>query len=194
MGFVGRLKTVEAVRLHELAGRDEVAQVRVEAARAALKLPFRVGVVTSLRPWAEQYTVDLLRYKFLVLRGGSRTGKSTLAKSLGELFNWLGPYVQTVQGAPAPDLKEFKRETHGYVLFDNVNSMEFVLGHRALFQSNNSIHTLGLSQTGIYSYRVWLHRIPIVVTVDDSAVWDSTEAWLSQNIVEVVLDGPCYEG
>ena len=58
MGFVGRLKAVEAVRLHERAGRDEVAQV----ALAALKLPFRVGVVTSLRPWAEQYTVDLLRY------------------------------------------------------------------------------------------------------------------------------------
>ena len=69
----------------------------------------------------------------------------------------------------------------GYVLFDNVNSMEFVLDHRALFQSNNLIHTL--LQTGIYSYRVQLHRIPIVVTVDDSAVWDSTETWLSQNIV-----------
>ena len=71
--------------------------------------------------------------------------------------------------------------------------MDFVLDHRALFQSNNSIHTLGISQTGIYSYRVWLYRVPIVVTVDESAIWDSTEPWLSQNLAEILLAGPCYE-
>ena len=130
----------------------------MEATLATLTRPFRVEVVAALQPWSVQYGSDQLRYKFLLLRGGSRTGKSTLAKSLGQLFGWRPPYVQTVQGAPAPDLKDFRREEHGFILFDNVNSMDFVLDHRALFQSNNSIHTLGISQTGIYSYRVWLYN------------------------------------
>ena len=77
--------------------------------------------------------------------------------------------AQTVQSAPASDLKEFQREEHGYILFDNVNHMDFVLNERALFQSNNDIHTLGSSRTGIYSYLVWLFQMPLVVTVDLSA-------------------------
>ncbi|CAE7197697.1 hypothetical protein AK812_SmicGene25801 [Symbiodinium microadriaticum] len=59
--------------------------------------------------------------------------------------------------------------SHGYILFDNVNDMQFVLDHRALAHSNNSVHTLGQSQTGMYAYRVWLFKVPIVMTVDDSA-------------------------
>ena len=98
-----------------------------------------------------------------------------------------------MQGAPAPDLKEFRREEQKIIVFDNINSMEFVLDHRALFQSNYSIHTLEITQTGIYSYRVWLYRVPIVVTVDESVIWDSSEPWLSQNLVEILLAGPCYE-
>ena len=68
-----------------------------------------------------------------------------------------------MQGASAPDLKEFEKGSHGYILFDNVNvnDMQFVLDHRGLVQSNNSVHRLG---------RVWLFNVPTVMTVDDSAV------------------------
>ena len=38
-----------------------------------------------------------------------------------------------------------------------------------MFQANNDLHTLGESKTGMYAYDVWLHRVPIVVTVDLSA-------------------------
>ena len=102
------------------------------------------------------------------------------------------PYVQTVQNAEAADLRNFSRDEHGYILFDNVNDMDFVLTQRALFQSNNDIHTLGESKTGMYSYKVWLYQVPLVVTVDMSAKWDGNEPWMKENHIEIFLTGPCY--
>ena len=127
------------------------------------------------------------RYQFLVLQGASRTGKSTLARSLGGT-----PFTQTVQSASAPDLRGYNPATHGYIIFDNVNDMQFVLDYRALFQSNNDIHTLGDSKTGCYSYDVWLWRVPIVVTVDMSAEWDQHEPWIEANAIHVFLDGQSW--
>ena len=51
---------------------------------------------------------------------------------------------------------------------------------------------MGESRTGVYSYTVWLYRTPLVFTVDLSAKWDSNEAWIKPNCVELTLDGPCY--
>ena len=77
-------------------------------------------------------------------------------------------------------------------VFDNVNDMQFVLDYRAMFQANNDVHTLGESKTRMYSYQVWLWRIPLVITIDDSAEWDSSEPWVSENMFEVTLSGPSW--
>jgi hypothetical protein len=59
---------------------------------------------------------------FLVLRGASRTGKSTLARSLGVEMSLGGePFVQTFQSATAPDLRNYNSQVHKYFVFDNVN-------------------------------------------------------------------------
>ena len=129
---------------------------------------------------------------FLVLRGASRTGKSTLARSLGEVFSLGAPFVQTVQSALSPDLRTYDPSLHGYIVYDNVNNMDFILDYRAMFQANNDVHTLGDSKTGMYSYDVWLHQVPMVVTVDMSAKWDAKEAWVKDNCYEVVLQGPSW--
>ncbi|CAJ1441512.1 unnamed protein product [Effrenium voratum] len=192
VGFSGRQRQVESVRAYECAAAFQQKQQEIAGRLELLKRPFRPDVLEALRPWANQYAELKMRYKFLVLRGGSQTGKSTLAKSLGDAFGWRPPYVQTVQSAPAPDLKEFQREERGYILFDKVNHMDFVLNERALFQSNNDIHTLGSSRTGIYSYPVWLFQMPVVVTVDLSAEWNSSELWLADNMFEVFLESPCH--
>ena len=52
---------------------------------------------------------------------------------------------------------------------DNINDMQFVLDYCAMFRANNDVHTLGESKAGMYSYQVWLWRIPLVIAVDDSA-------------------------
>ena len=192
VGFVNRQKQVDAI-----VERGRAAKLRSKQEAIALRLvplcnQFKQDVLDTLAPWRAQYRQDALRYKFLVLRGGPRAGKSTLAKALGQIFGCGRVFVQTVQSAVAPDLKLFSNEEHGYILFDNVNDVEFVLSQRALFQGNNGMHTLGDSKTGIYAYQVWLCAVPIVVTVDLSARWNPSEAWISANCFDVFLSGPCY--
>ena len=199
IGFLMRQKQVEAVQSRERARalRDKRAAIALKL--APLQKSFKGEVVARLVPWAQQYSIGQHggqlqpRYKFLVLRGASRTGKSTLGKSLAYQFQWGGmPFVQTVQSATDPDLRNYDPAFHSYILFDNVNDMRFVLDQRALFQSNNDVHTLGESKTGMYSYDVWLFQIPLVVTVDMSAKWDPEEPWIKENCVDVMLTGPSW--
>ena len=186
VGFAGRLQQAHAVQEHEKASALKTAQAAAAQALAPLQRPFRPDVLERLAPWRAQYAEPMPRYRFLVLFGGSRAGKSSLAKSLGTAF------VQTVQNAAVADLRDYRREEHEVIIFDNVNAQSFVLDQRALFQANNDVHALGESRTGMYSYKVWLWRVPIIVTVDTSAQWDSEEPWVAANCFEVRLDGPCW--
>ena len=124
---------------------------------------------------------------FLVLRGDSRSGKTTFAKSL-----FPRPFVQTVQDAATPDLRDYDWTYHGMIVFDNVNNMDFVMKFRALLQANNDVHVLGTSATGVYSYRVWLWKVPVVLTVDTQATWDRDNKWVKENCWEVTFAEPCY--
>ena len=192
VGFINRQRHVDAIIEAERAANLKKRQQSVALRLAPMCTQFKGEVVHALAPWRAQYQADALRYKFLVLRGGSRTGKSTFAKALGNICGFGRCFVQTVQNAVAPDLKQFANDEHGYILFDNVNDMEFVLSQRALFQANNDMHTLGDSKTGIYAYQVWLYKVPIVVTVDLSAYWEPSEPWIKANCFDLFLPGPCY--
>ena len=187
IGFANRQRQVEAIKEREQKDRLQQRRQQIASQLAPLQKPFKDEVRALLDPWRQQYSETQPRYKFLVLRGASRTGKSTLARGLGGV-----PFVQTVQSAAAPDLRSYNPDIHSYIVFDNVNHMEFVLMHRALFQANNDIHTLGESKTGCYSYDVWIWRVPIVVTVDMSAVWDPAELWIKDNCHNVFLQGPSW--
>ena len=192
MGYMGRAKQAEAVQQEEQLQALREEQRLVQAALAHLQRPFKEEVIEQLRPWAAQFDHMAMRYKFLILRGGSQSGKSTLAKSLHTIFNWKRPYIQVVQDTLFADLKEFSRAEHGLVVFDNINDMQFIMGQRALVQSNDMVHTLGQSATGIYAYSVWLYKIPIVGTVDLSATWNSSDPWMRDNMVLIDLLGPCF--
>ena len=194
VGFVCRQKQVEAVERFEQVEWFLQKQTAVASQLSALRRPFKHEILDLVRPWAGQYGEDRMRYQFLVIRGGSCSGKSTLAKALGEIFGFGQVFTQTVQDAPAPDLAKYDAQKHGFLLFDNVNSHTFVLDSRALFQANSDVHTLGVSRTFMYSYSVWLWKVPIVVTVDDSAERDSTEPWIAENAMEVLLPQKLNDG
>ena len=154
---------------------------------ASLQRPFKRDALSRVQLWKEKYTSADFRYKFLVLRGDSRSGKTTLAKSL-----FPNPFVQTVQNSTVPELRGFDWTYHRMIVFDNVNDDSFVLNWRALMQANNDMHVLGSSSTGMYAYRIWLWGVPIVMTVDLQAKWNSDDGWIRENCVEVVFNEPCY--
>ena len=84
-------------------------------------------------------------------------------------------------GLCRPEKIQIKRHQHGLIIFDNIKSMSFTMSQHALVQANDSMHTLGQSATGMYSYNVWLHQIPIVGTVDHSAERHSTDVWMREH-------------
>ena len=97
-----------------------------------------------------------------------------------------------MQSAVAPDLRAYDAAQHSFIVFDNVNNTAFTLDHRAMFQSNNDVHSLGDSKTGMYKYDVWLHKVPLVVTVGMTAKWDSNEDWIRENCIVIFLQGPSW--
>jgi hypothetical protein len=194
VGVQTRLRVVETVMEHHRRANLLQRQAGVAGKLKLLKNAFKQEILALVEPFAVQYRDDVLHYIFLVIHGASKSGKSTIAKSLGDkdLFGWGKPFIQTVQNAPAPDLRKYDSAIHGYLVFDNVNDQDVVLNDRAMFQSNNDIHTLGSSNTGIYAYSVWIYRAPVVITIDHTARWDVDEPWLRENTVLIDLTGPFY--
>eukprot|EP00435_Cladocopium_sp_Y103_P045539 s1374_g13.t1 len=192
LGFAGRCKQVEAVMAQEKLQHFQSERQAVLQRLAPSMQPFKESVMAALQVWADQYQHTQLRYKFCILRAPSRYGKSTLAKSLHDIFGWNCPFIQTVQDEPFADLRAFDRNRHGYILFDNLNNVDFILTQRALLQANPDIHSLGQSKTGMYAYTVWLHGVPIIFTMDHSADLDPSEPWLAENMMLVDLPEPCF--
>ena len=127
----------------------------------------------------------------LILRGASRIGKTKLAQSI-----FPNSYVTTVNGAGEPDLRGFKRGFHQCVVLDQVNDLQFILNNRAVLQANAEDQHLGVTQSHNFSYEVWLHRIPIILTVDlEVKMEDFDESdWLSHNCVKCDLGTtPTYD-
>ena len=114
----------------------------VAAALCAARRPFRDFPV--LDGWKEQYTRDDFRYKFLVIVGCTRSGKTQLARGL-----FPNPFVDVVEDSDLPCLDGLVVAgpgRHGALVFDNVNMDAFVLRSRALFQASAETVTLGKSK------------------------------------------------
>ena len=190
VGVVNRMKQVEAVQERERREYLRTCRGKVALQLAALRSETKPDIKALLALWQKQYAETLERFKFLVIQGASQTGKSTLARTLGGPGGT--PFGQTVQSAVSPDLKAYDPNFHSYLVFDNVNSMPFVMDHRAMSQAKNDIHTLGESRTGMYSYEVRLYQVPIVFTVDLSADWDTADEWIKENCVDIFLEGPSW--
>ena len=71
------------------------------------------------------------------------------------------------------------------MVLDQVNDLQFILNNRALLQANAEDQYLGVTPSHSFSYEVWLHRIPIILTVDlEVSMEDFKKSdWLEHNCV-----------
>ena len=171
-----RVRAAEAAR--KLA--EEKAAVRKEL--RAKQRPFTYD--PAITEWKKQYEECEMRYNMLIVRGASRIGKTQMAQSI-----FPNTLVTTVNGAGEPDLREFKRGFHQAVVLDQVNDLQFILNNRAVLQANAEDQYLGVTQSHNFSYEVWLHRIPIILTVDLEVNMEEFKKsdWLEHNCVLVNL-------
>lgn len=154
--------------------------------------------VPEVDSWTEQYNDErpLDRYKFLVLEGPSRVGKTRFVQ--GALVNNPSEaLILDCADAVVPPLRgNFDRSIHKVIMFDEAHA-EMVIRCKKLFQASVNKTTFGSSATNAYVHTVWVHGIKMVI---GSNVWkDEVDVlprkdrdWLAQNSVHVFVDSPLW--
>lgn len=122
--------------------------------------------ILPLRPpphwdlFCNQFDCIAARYKFFVLEGRSRTGKTYFVRN--HTGNPADVYQMNCASGAEPDLREFNWFVHTTVLFDEAHP-DMVLKQRLLFQSQPAMVRLGMSTTNCHSYEVCLFQKKLVI-------------------------------
>ena len=185
-GHDRRKACVESVVAAEAALAFESVQSEARKLISLRQLPFK-PLPQEVRDWMAQYSEAQERYKMLVLYGPSCTGKSKLARHLYGEANTL---VVDVQHAAHPDLKGYVREKHKAILLDEVASPKFIVGNKKVLQAHIDGALLGQSATQLYTYPVFLWRVPLILTTnnwDYSGFNDSDKNWIETNCIAVYI-------
>ena len=170
----------------------EAYMLSVQSELDATKKPFRhIDVVAD---WVASHKVNAMRYKFLVLCGGSGLGKTQFAKSLVASGRTL---ELNMASAPEPDMREYDYNLHDLVLFDECAPQQ-ILRQKKLFQCPAVEVGLAASATSCHAYKVWVHKKLFVVATN---VWQhelarlpaDDSSWLVMNSVVVEVDAPLWE-
>ena len=155
---------LRTISTFETALAEEELDLHVRSVQAALReqrRPFKfLNVVAE---WLTEFDSLQDRYHFLILDGPSRVGKSQYACSLARAGSVC---FCDCQGATQPDLRTFRPRQDEVIVMDEAVPA-LVIRNKRLFQAPAEYVQLGLSATNMYSYRVWVHRVKIVVCCND---------------------------
>jgi len=157
--------------------------------------PFKT--FAAIEEWKAQYRAVRWRYKFLVLVGPSRMGKTQLARSLVE------PAAAEIlelncSSGDDPAMREFIWTRHKLILFDEAHP-QMVARQRLLFQAGTQDITLGTSATNCHSYNVYCHQVRMVLCTncweeETRGMIPEDREWLAANSVIVKITQPCWVG
>ena len=178
-------------KAEEIGNKEEQYLVRESLATSFKK--FRC--FPTINRWKAQYTKRFWgmcgRFKFLVLEGPSKKGKTQLALSLFGIHN---TFVTNCQNCTEPCLVGFSRRCHKAIIFDEA-AFAMVASSKQMFQANDCGAETGFSATNIHHRWWWLHQIPIIVCTNR---WVREEdnfehyEWLTENCVHVTIDTPVW--
>lgn len=152
----------------------------------------------QLRPvleWQRQFDQLLWRYRYLVLEGPTRMGKTAFAMNLCP--SGLDVLEINCASGDEPDLRGYRYGLHGLLLFDEISPAQ-VARQRKLFQGSNAEVQLGCSSTNIYSYCVYVHAVRMVLCSNN---WSDMikklpagdAEWVINNSIHVMVDRPLFK-
>ena len=142
--------------------------------------------------WLGQYGALLgtkFRFKVLLLRGPSRSGKTQKACSR---FGFASTFVVNAQGLEGnlPSLVGLDRDHHKALVFDE-GSVQQVIGNKQFFQAGARAVSLGQSKCNQFSYSVFVYMLPIIVTsncfpmTEEEGLKAEDADWLSANLIDI---------
>ena len=181
-------------RWHQETQRSLLRDVmgRVHRSLESTRKPFKS--IPIVNDWVKSHSEIAMRYKFLVLCGGSGLGKTQFAKNLVPSGKCL---ELNMACAPEPDMREYDCNEHDLVLFDECSPHQ-ILRQKKLFQCPAVEVALAASVTSCHSYKVWVHQKLFVVATN---VWHheieelscDSAAWLEANSVVYDVQEPLWE-
>lgn len=187
--------------LQELSAYEQVDQRarledyrrRVDAELASCHKAFVVP--EAVREWLRSFDAVEHRYRFLVLDGASRLGKTVFARTL--CTPGRTPLELNCAGGAEPNLRAFSWFVHGCIIYDEIGPRQ-VAANRKLFQATDAYVQLAPSSTNMYSYEVFAHRVKMIAC---SNRWRSEldlmprqdAAWIEANSVYVRVDAPLWK-
>ena len=108
--------------------------------------------------WIDHYQEFRSRYRFLMMWGHNKTGKT-------EFIKYLFPtalQVNCTGSLTTPDLRRFDTVRHEAIFFDEV-SLEMVLKNKKLFCAMNSLVEMSQSKGDQYTYNLYLYRKKMII-------------------------------
>ena len=145
--------------------------------------------------WIKQFDKPRHRYKFLVLQGPSRVGKTAFAWSLCDPgFETLE--INCASGAE-PDLRAYRLSRHGLILFDEIVPQQ-VVSQRKVVQAQSAKVQLGCSATNTYSYDIFVWKKGFLLASNN---WDTSlsqlsepdQEWIKANSVVLRVTEPMWQ-
>ena len=192
------IQEVEFVR--DWMKRDAEQEMRVQMCKKVRSQALPFVKVPEVEAWKRQYAPyeagGLIgksnRFKFLVLTGASRTGKTEVVKSLFE-----PAFLAPCQGSPQPNLLQFDRAIHRSLVCDEVNWRD-IAHNQMLYQAHLDVVCLAQSQCQQSAYMRWLYGVPIICCMNDWLVGadhadHEDKAWLESNAVVVHISRPLWQ-
>ena len=192
---VNASRHVKELEAHERHLEEEAVQkAQAEAYRLLGATLKQQKTYEEADAFVKQFAAPAHRYKFLVLSGPSRVGKTAFARSLCTSgFETLE--VNCASGAE-PDLRAYRLSKHDLILFDEIQAQQ-VADQRKLFQAQSAPVQLGCSATNCHSYEVFVWRKKMVLASNNwfsslAAASDADRAWIVANSIVLVIDQPMW--
>jgi len=175
----------------ELLDKAEQGQVQLRLAKTFKPFKRYPQVNAWLKMFTEVKYGMMSRFRFLVLEGPSKLGKTQLAQSF---FGTDRTLVVNCQDVDEPNLEGYIRSLHKAIVFDEANWV-MVIKNKMLFQS--AVDGVQLMQSRCQQFARWrfLYQTAMIVCTNqwlpDDERTDHRD-WLRQNSVHVRVKESCY--
>ena len=173
--------------------------MRSEQEKAVLAMgeklyPFKT--IAEVEDWMKFYTPEyfgrLTRFKFLVLVGDSRFGKTRFACNL---FGLKATYVCNCQGVTQPYLAGYDPRVHKAIVLDEP-SRWLVDACKSFLQAAVDGSELYQSPTQRFTRWVCVYQVPIIICTNEwvkTWEWDANATWIRENEVRIDVEDFLYE-